>query len=142
MSQARPTSSGVTRAELRDQADMMGIETSGMTKKQMNSAIENRVSSNEKAKKESENSMKEFINIILAQKEAARTPNGLPAAAPDVGIDHSSQTPSKLDAAPTKQGSGSSHRNAAIPDPPSKGTVVWGAVEGVLQWIETEGCDE
>ena len=58
-------------------------------------------------------------------------------------VSHNTSVQKKDHQMPSTKGTSKETVNQAnkIRRPPENGTVVWGAVDGVAQWIETSGCN-
>ena len=58
-------------------------------------------------------------------------------------VSHNTPVQKKVHQMPSTKGTSKETINQAnnVRRPPETGTVVWGAVDGVLQWIETSDCN-
>lgn len=132
-SQGKPSKSALEKKAAREEAKSYGIDTKGMSTREIKGAVS-------EAKKVEEDMIK-FIEkslINFTTKKGGAAPMGAPVTTTSRITE---DKPSPLN--PIGVGIGSSGGGPQVnplPQFPESGTFVLGCVDGILEWIETEEC--
>jgi hypothetical protein len=75
------------------------------------------------------------------ERPPSKIPDNQKRPQPDSKVETMTSVPPNRPSNPTLDAEQDINSSGEVPPPPPGGTVVWGSIDGVLQWIETEGCD-
>ena len=129
------------RQTLSEQAKSLGIDPRGMNATEKRAAITEKTETNKK-EEDSRNAMAQFVREQLAD-DRSRNPTPTPVALPTVNITPVTEvTTTQTPSSPRATSSSASDATDSLPLPPEEGKYVLGSIDGVIQWIEAEGCED
>ena len=131
------------RETLSQQAKNLGIDPRGMNATEKRAAITAKTETDKK-EADSRAAMTQFVREQLAD-DRSRNPAPTPVALPTVNITPSTEattTQTPRPASGTSCSASSGTDPLPLPLPPEEGTWLIGSVDGVIQWIEAEGCED
>ena len=129
------------RQTLSEQAKSLGIDPRGMNATEKRAAITEKTETNKK-EEDSRNAMAQFVREQLAD-DRSRNPTPTPVALPTVNITPVTEvTTTQTPSSPRVTSSSASDATDSLPLPPEEGKYVLGSIDGVIQWIEAEGCED
>jgi hypothetical protein len=129
------------RQTLSEQAKSLGIDSRGMNATEKRAAITEKTETNKK-EEDSRNAMAQFVREQLAD-DRSRNPPPTPVALPTVNITPVTEaTTTQTPTTGRETSSSASDATDSLPLPPEEGKYVLGSIDGVIQWIEAEGCED
>lgn len=135
-SQGKPSKGTLDRAAAKEEAKGYGIDTKGMSTREIKGAVS-------EAKKVEEDMVKfieKSLNNFTAKKGDAAAPMGAPATTTSRITEDKPFPITPVGGTPRGKGGGGGGDGPSIPTPPSSGVYVLGSNNGNLVWFEVENC--